>query len=1278
MRNLKLKRCLRFNTSGSLGSPQCSAIRSETGTVLIGSGYGFVEFDPNSQEIIKDISLTAANFLPEDGNGHLVGIQDVPDQESVCVATSTGDVLLSNINTGQLECVGSVDSGILAMSWSPDQELVLLVTGQQTLILMTKDFEPIAEKSIYQDDFGEEKFITLGWGKKETQFHGSEGKKAAQQKIMAVQPALPWDDHKPRITWRGDGQLFAVSSVCKETGNRKIRVWNRELALQSTSESIEGLEQALSWKPSGALIASSQSKPNKNSIIFIEKNGLVHGEFTLPFIKGQKKVKELLWNSDSTVLAIWLEDVEKEGSSSSCCVQLWTVGNYHWYLKQNLHFGNNKMNNVECLMWDPENAYRLHIICTGWHYFCFDWFWSTDCSDGGQGDVAVIDGDKVLVTSFQHAVVPPPMSTYFIQLSCAVNEVAFQLDPKESSGLAILDSANTLSIYRYGNSTVNDPTVKLEAVGGNGFKTSYKTPKLEKKLRLPSNLCDVQPLNFRLLTWVQDDTFIAISQEPNSSISIVHQMTADQMDGQDINVRDVGTITGHVISLCYSSNTKHCAIQTSNGQLWKYLWENPTPVVEPWIDGMGHKVKFPQPCLQTALTSIEGEEVVIGLTERSRLFINSSEVASNITSFHLYKEFLLLTTHSHTCRCVSLQDTSLKALEAQLNSTSNPNDETIRKVERGSRIVTVVPFDTKLILQMPRGNLETVHHRALVLAQIRKWLDSLLFKEAFECMRKLRINLNLLYDHNPKAFLDNVDLFITQIGSVNYINLFLTEIKDEDVTKTMYATASLITMQSSQGAKAKKVDIICDAVRTAMEKLDPQKFCLSILTSYVRKTKPELEIALQKVHELRESPSTTVVSADEALKYLLFLVDVNELYDYSLGTYDFDLVVMVAEKSQKDPKEYLPFLNKLKKMEINYQRYTIDKHLKRYRKALRNLSKCGSGYFAEFLNLVKDQNLYTEALELYQHGTVEYKAINAAYGDHLVSKQQYELAGLIYARCDSTEKALDAFVASSNWHQVMCMASQLEYSGEKIAALARTVAGKLLEQRKQADAAVLLEQYAEDYEEAILLLLDGAHWEEALRLIYKYKRLDILETNLKPALLDAQRNHMILFENQKTTFTRHKERLSVVREMKEKARQGLLDEDMTGCAEADLFSETSSIMTASNASGKYSQSNSRISSRSSKNRRKAERKKHSLKEGSPLEDLALLEALAENIKMVDKLRGDVHSLLKVLILFEYDTMAKELQQAYDDLLQLFETSILDIWPPGVQQNTAAPAAILLR
>ncbi|MEE6520807.1 hypothetical protein FKM82_018747, partial [Ascaphus truei] len=132
------------------------------------------------------------------------------------------------------------------------------------------------------------------------------------------------------------------------------------------------------------------------------------------------------------------------------------------------------------------------------------------------------------------------------------------------------------------------------------------------------------------------------------------------------------------------------------------------------------------------------------------------------------------------------------------------------------------------------------------------------------------------------------------------------------------------------------------------------------------------------------------------------------------------------------------------------------------------------------------------------------------------------------------------------------------------------------------------------------------------------------------------------------------------------------DEETPEGPESDLFSETSSIMTASDMSGKYSHSNSRISSRSSKNRRKAERKKHSLKEGSPLEDVALLEALRDNIRMVDKLRNEVHSLLKVLILFEYDAQARRLQQTFDELLQLLETSIPVIWAANIQQSPTTP------
>jgi len=45
--------------------------------------------------------------------------------------------------------------------------------------------------------------------------------------------------------------------------------------------------------------------------------------------------------------------------------------------------------------------------------------------------------------------------------------------------------------------------------------------------------------------------------------------------------------------------------------------------------------------------------------------------------------------------------------------------------------------------------------------------------------------------------------------------------------------------------------------------------------------------------------SSSSVTIDDALHYLLYLVDVNDLYNVALGTYDFDLVLLVAEKSQK-------------------------------------------------------------------------------------------------------------------------------------------------------------------------------------------------------------------------------------------------------------------------------------------------------------------------------------------------------------------------------------------
>ena len=39
--------------------------------------------------------------------------------------------------------------------------------------------------------------------------------------------------------------------------------------------------------------------------------------------------------------------------------------------------------------------------------------------------------------------------------------------------------------------------------------------------------------------------------------------------------------------------------------------------------------------------------------------------------------------------------------------------------------------------------------------------------------------------------------------------------------------------------------------------------------------------------------------ADDAIKYIIFLSDANRLYDVALSLYDFNLVLMIAQHSQK-------------------------------------------------------------------------------------------------------------------------------------------------------------------------------------------------------------------------------------------------------------------------------------------------------------------------------------------------------------------------------------------
>jgi len=196
-------------------------------------------------------------------------------------------------------------------------------------------FDVIISSPIITKAYGSDAPVNVGWGSKSTQFHGSLGKAAAQASAPQASTTSPDDDGSARISWRGDAQYFSVSIV--ENRKRVLRIYDRNAALQNTAEDAPGLEGSLAWRPNGGLIASTQrfgkipgapneewglgkGKDGRHDVVFFERNGLRHGEFSLREVvkEGRSifpwgyRVKELGWNADSTILSVWIEREQED------------------------------------------------------------------------------------------------------------------------------------------------------------------------------------------------------------------------------------------------------------------------------------------------------------------------------------------------------------------------------------------------------------------------------------------------------------------------------------------------------------------------------------------------------------------------------------------------------------------------------------------------------------------------------------------------------------------------------------------------------------------------------------------------------------------------------------------------------------------------------------------------------------------------------------------------------------------------------------------------------
>ncbi|CAH7686311.1 IKI3 family-domain-containing protein [Phakopsora pachyrhizi] len=1292
----------------------------------------------NFHRLVSRLCVDQEDDLSSEQPLSVVSLKVISEFMQLCLVTSDGRISVcplieepndETLNPEEFGVVGQFHERISAAAWSPDDEILVVITGVGSIILFTKSFDLLLEVPIDYKRFGDDQPVSLGWGTKSTQFHGSLGKSAALAgdftEPSEVSPAPDTMSPLYQISWRGDGAFFAIS--CPDSNasvigsSRSIKVYSRDGLLSSSSERVPNsrLGDAMAWRPEGSIIASSVQDMigNRLNVMFFERNGLQRYGFNLLDAHRAERIWGMSWNSDSRVLAVGLtkpglQDGDNENQSHTHSVQLWTRNNYHWYLKHEIQSDLqpvSKMEGVPSMLWHPENPHLIYFIGTGGSVERRQLSWENLADQTlkpyDTGSVAVIDGFQVLLTNFRYQTVPPPMSS--TQLNVLIEDggnlpripahVSFSLQ----SGLVAVAFPHA-QIICYLRDISKDGHKLSDPIELGRFVLELDTSHtLCRQICVSDMSRKKDGSEFLLLALFSD---IKLGGRARDGIYI-----------QKICIGGSGDTHFNTPTVFYAQGLeKWCKviashfegqffIQSSDGRIEEVRY---TPHLAPTFTVSSFWARFPLFCptflsFASPQLSLEFLDSVIlfGLSETGKLYLNQHLVAGDCSSFTVDNNDLMYTTFSHQLKFVPLTIKLVEKLRARAESSeistllkSSPG--TTRAVERGSVIVACSPSAMKIILQMPRGNLETIYPRPMVLRWIcLNLLGEGRWAEAFLQCRKHKIEFNILVDFDRTRFLmEGVERLVTGLENNDHLSLFISSLTSVDVTEELYPITKSwnagrpidCDINESLSGEA-KINTVCQLMIDELTKKQVKwGYINSILTAMVSKKPSDYKSALGLLSELKIEDSEKV---EDAIKYIIFLSDVNELYKVALSMYDLTLVILVAQHSQKDPKEYLPFLQSLKEFDIDRRKFKIDDYLGRYSTALTHLVTSPDATTSEVLNYVVLHSLYVEALELFIDDFEKSKSVRALQGDWLMTQGKTMEAGLVYMLAGEIHKAVEGFQQAEAWEQMFSIILQ-HPNNIDIHSNAQEMAERLSSSGRFLDCAVVLLDYANDLDGAIGALCEGQSFSEAIRKTLSASRADLITDTIIPSIEANTQSFLDELELLKEQLLKQVERLSILKKTRETNPnqfflQPINKEESGDTLEgADAMTEATTIFrtdysrytrgfSGRSAGSAISTRSGRSAAHSSKLRKKEAKKKASGKKGSVYEEEYLLSTIIKlATETLPSLQNSAGRLLPALVqLISLDrpsarrllSLAKGVQSTLTELQSLIVSKVKVVW-----------------
>lgn len=417
--------------------------------------------------------------------------------------------------------------------------------------------------------------------------------------------------------------------------------------------------------------------------------------------------------------------------------------------------------------------------------------------------------------------------------------------------------------------------------------------------------------------------------------------------------------------------------------------------------------------------------------------------------------------------------------------------------------------------------------------------------------------------------------------------------------------------------------------------------------------------------------------AEKAVEHICFLADVNKLYDHALGLYNLDLALLVAQQSQKDPREYLPFLQKLQELPVLRRQFAIDDHLGRHAKALTSLRESlPADETAEIDAYIMKHSLYQPALTLYRYTPARLAAITHLYAQHLEAKSQNHAAALAYESLSLFAEASQCYhmASPSYWRESLFCLSMTSPVASELSSLAQSLADSLTEIKSYFDAATIHATYLNAPATAARLFCRGNYFAAAFELATSPMRPcpELLQPNgvIETGLSDALGATTELLAECKSQLNAQVPR---IRELRERALADPLafyeGEAAKGDADIpdDISVAASGVSTSASLFTRYTGRQSLgtaatgASRMTSKNRRREERKRARGKKGSVYEEEYLVASVGRLVERVESTREEVQRLVEGLVRRGMREGALAVEALGAEVIQLCRDAVKEVY-----------------